>query len=54
MVLGNMQLVKTNVWHRQNVVSKIYDVSVFWKLLEDFQENTLGGVIFVKENLKFY
>ena len=36
------------------LLSKIYDANVFWKLPENFQENTLGGVIFVKESLKFY
>ena len=29
------------------LISKIYDAKVFWKLPECFQENTLGGVIFV-------
>ena len=28
------------------LISKIYDANVFWKLPGNFQENTLGGVIF--------
>ena len=29
------------------LISKIYDAYIIWKLVEGFQENTLGGVIFV-------
>ena len=35
------------------LISKIYDAKVFQKLWENFQENNLGGVIFVSERLKF-
>ena len=35
------------VFCTKNLISKIYDALVFWKISEGFQENTIGGVSFV-------
>ena len=36
-----------DVFCTKNLISKIYDALVFWKISEGFQENTIGGVSFV-------
>ena len=49
-----MHFIKANVGHRQkvvfctkNLIFKIYDAYMFWKLSEGFRENAIGGVNFV-------
>ena len=38
---------KMSLFEQKILISKIYDAKMFWKLLEGFQENTLGGAIFI-------